>query len=70
MYAVIYHKKTVGSYLIGVADSYEKAEKIIQEDMMNSGETSCKVYSIVAVNLNLAHPIGIESSVAVRPYTK
>lgn len=70
MYAVIYHKKAVGSYLIGVADSYENAEKIIQDDMKNFGETDCTLYHIAAVSLNVAHPIGIESSVAVKPYIK
>jgi hypothetical protein len=70
MYVVTYHRKFVGSYFIGVADSYENAERIIQEDLINSGETDCRLYHIAAVSLNVAHPIGIESAVATKPYIK
>ena len=67
MYVVIYHSKNVGSYFVGVADSYEIAEKIIQQDMSNNG-TSCDQYHIEKVWLNAVYTLDIERVVAQDPY--
>lgn len=70
MFVVTYHSESAGSHFIGVADSYENAEKIIQKDMRQMDEECPERYNISDVWVNCPCPFYIEKEVEVNPYTR